>query len=110
MKAGQLRHRVTLQTATETQNTFGELTRTWATLATVWGSVEPLTGREFMDGRLVEAEISTRIRIRRRSDVTEANRVVWSEPGGTAHTFEVVAVIEDATHQREQQLMCTEIK
>lgn len=109
MKAGQLRQRIVIQSGSAAQNTFGEITTTWAARATVWAAVEPLSGREFLDSKLIEAEISTRIRIRRRSDVTETDRLTWSEPGGTAHTFEVQAVIEDATHRREQQLMCKEI-
>ena len=50
MEAGQLRHRVTIQQATETTDGFGGVTQAWATFATVWAAVEPLTGREYLQG------------------------------------------------------------
>ena len=109
MRAGQLRHRVVIQSGSASQDSFGQVTQTYAAAGTVWAAVEPLSGREFLDGKLVEAELDTRIRMRRQSGVTERSRITWTEPGGTAHTFEVQAVIEDPTHHREMQLMCKEL-
>lgn len=104
MQAGKLRHRVVLKTASETQNSFGELTRTYATLATVWAAVEPLSGREYLDARQIEAAVDTRIRIRYRSDVTSRTQVTWN-----SHTYDIQSVITDPTNARELQLMCREV-
>lgn len=41
MQAGSLRHRLALQTATESADADGAMERSWATTTTVWGSVEP---------------------------------------------------------------------
>ena len=104
MQAGKLRHRITIQQATESQNSFGEVTRSWATYATVWASVEPLQGREYLDGRQLEADVDTRVRIRHRAAVTQRMRVTWS-----GHTYDVQSVIADATNKRMMQLMCREV-
>lgn len=49
MQAGKLRHRVTIQVATMTQDAFGGMVPGWATfLASVPCSIEPLTGREYL--------------------------------------------------------------
>lgn len=109
MRAGLLRHRVVLQRGSASQDSFGGVSQTWSAAGTVWAAVEPLSGREFLDSKLIEAEITTRIRIRRRSGVTEGHRITWTEPGGAAHNYEVQAVIEDPTHRREMQLMCREV-
>lgn len=104
MQAGRLRHRVVIQQATESQNGFGEVTRSWSTYATVWAAVEPLQGQEFLDGRQLEAAVDTRIRIRHRSGVTQRMRATWS-----GHTYDVQSVIADATNRRQMLLMCREV-
>lgn len=50
MRAGNLRHRVIVQTRTDTQDSHGQPIPTWSTYATRWASVEPITGSErFVD-------------------------------------------------------------
>jgi len=51
VRIGKLRHRIALQSITTAKNAFGEDIPTWATYSTVWGSVEPLTGRELFNAQ-----------------------------------------------------------
>lgn len=104
MQAGKLRHRITIQNATET-NTSGSLSQSWGTYATVWSAVEPLSGREYFQSQQVTAEVTTRFRIRYRSGVTPLMRISWD-----SRTFEIQSVIRDATNNREMVLMCREIQ
>lgn len=104
MEAGKLRHRVEIQYKVVTQNSYGEEEITWTELATVWAAVEPLSGREFLEGRQVSAEVNTRIRIRRRGDVTPEMRVVYG-----SINYDILAVIELEERRREEHLMCQEI-
>lgn len=104
MRSGQLRHRVTIQQKAPTRDTYGGEVEAWTAVATVWASVEPLQGREFLEGRQIQAEVSTRIRIRRRAGVVPHMRVVWG-----AHTYDIQAVIEPDSNRREFQLMCVEV-
>ena len=75
MRAGKLRQRVTIQDKSVSQNTYGEEVITYVDWATVWAAVEPLRGREFLEGRQITAEVSTRIRIRYRSGISPEMRV-----------------------------------
>lgn len=104
MKTGELRHRVTIEEKTVTKDSYGGEEVTWSEVATVWAAVEPLQGREFLDGRRLEAEISTRIRMRYRSGVLPGMRVTWGD-----HTYDVEAVIEHESRRRELRLMCREV-
>jgi SPP1 family predicted phage head-tail adaptor len=72
----------------------------------VWAAVEPLTGREFLEGRALDAEVSTRIRIRYRSGLVghPEMRVVWG-----SQVFDVEAVLEKKSERREIWLMCREV-
>ena len=109
MRAGELRHRITLQQAMETRNSFGEVTRTWSDVATVWASVQALSGREYLEAKQLRKAVTTRIVIRWRDDVTPAMRARWSDPAGTTHIYDIESVIPDATSRRTLTLMCVEV-
>jgi len=77
MKAGKLRHRVTIQSPGITQNPVtGEMVNGWAEVATVWASVEPLSVREFMASAATQSEISARITIRYREGIAANMRIL----------------------------------
>ena len=103
MRAGDLRHRVTIQQPVETQNAYGEPVVAWQDVATVWAAVEPLRGREFFDAQQVQARVDHRIRIRYRADVTPKMRVLLG-----SRAFNIQAVIEPESRRRELHLMCKE--
>jgi SPP1 family predicted phage head-tail adaptor len=108
MQAGRLRHRVTIQVAAETQNMYGETIQSWSDVATVWAAVEPLRGREYLAATQEQRELTTRITIRWRPGVNPGNRVVWTDPGGITHIYDIEDVIPDPTGHRWIELMCTE--
>jgi SPP1 family predicted phage head-tail adaptor len=64
MRAGKLRHRLTLQSPTVTRDSYGAETIAWTDERTVWGSVEPLEGREYLEARATTQTITHQIRIR----------------------------------------------
>ena len=107
MRAGRLTQRITLQTRTETQNTFGETTWTWTDLDTVWAAVEPLTGTERIAAAQVQSQSDIRIRIRHRDDLTTKHRVKHTVHG-TARYYEIEVVIPVLHKRREVHLMCKE--
>jgi SPP1 family predicted phage head-tail adaptor len=104
MEAGSLRHRVTIQSKSVTRDTYGGEVITWATVATVWAAVEPLNGREWLEGRQAAAEVTTRIRIRYRSGVLPEMQVVYG-----SHAYDILAVIQPEEKRQEIQLMCQEV-
>lgn len=76
MEGGKLNRRVTIQSPTESKNSIGEGVKSWADVATVWAAIEPLSSRELLAQRREVSDVSTRIRIRYRSGVSAAMRVV----------------------------------
>jgi SPP1 family predicted phage head-tail adaptor len=87
MDAGQLRSKITIQTATLATDSRGGQTRTWATTATVWGRIEPVTGSElFLQG--IEKERRThRVTMRSRTLDPQLTRLVHD-----SRTFEIVSI------------------
>lgn len=51
IKAGQLRHRITLQVSTTTRDDYGGTIQTWADVATVWASVDPLSPTQMVGAK-----------------------------------------------------------
>lgn len=102
LRAGDLRHRLTLQSRGDSTDSFGEPVASWPTLATVWGRVEALTGRERVEADGREATVSHRIRLRYRSDLNATKRVVYD-----GRTFEVTAVLVDEVNSA-LELLATE--
>ena len=104
MRIGPLRHRVAIQTGTPSQDEYGGVTLTFSTVATVWASVEPMSGRELVSAQQQHAETSHRIRVRYTANVTQQSRIVWE-----SRTFEVVSLIDNKEEKRMIELMCKEI-
>lgn len=103
MRAGRLRHRLTIQQRNETQGATGEVVLTWTTYATVWGAVEPVSGRELLAGDRVAAEASVRVLVRYLSGVTTRHRVLFG-----SRLLEIVAVIDRDERHVELELLCNE--
>lgn len=103
--AGALRNRVRLQQNTTTQDSTGMPVSGWADIATVWGSIEPLDGRELIQAGQVAAEVNTRIRIRYRAGLDAKMRVL-TEDG--ARAFEIHAIIQPELRTKELELLCLE--
>lgn len=104
MRTGKLRHRLTIQEPTETKNAYGELITSWSTYETVWGSVEPLRGRELWAAREKEARIDVRIRIRYLADITAKMRIIFG-----SHIYQIESIIDVELLHNEMQLMCYEV-
>jgi SPP1 family predicted phage head-tail adaptor len=106
MDIGSLRHRVSIyDKGTVTRNGVGEEIPAYDLLvATVWGAVEPMSGREFIEANQVQADVTYRLRIRYRADVRPEMRVIE----GT-HTYHIDSVLDQKGERKELYLMCREI-
>jgi len=103
MRAGRLRHSVTIQQETETKGDHGELTRAWTTFATVRAGIFPLRGREFIDMHVTNNEINHRIEMRYLSGIVPAMRVLFG-----SRVFEIIVPLNIESMNRDLHLMCVE--
>ena len=78
MRAGTLRRRVTIQPYELVVDDYGApLHReSWKDVATVWASVEAVSGRDFFAARQEQSEVTHKVTIRYRGDVTAQMRVL----------------------------------
>jgi SPP1 family predicted phage head-tail adaptor len=102
MRAGKLRHRLQVQSYVEVQSASGEQAKKWETVATVWGSVEPLNGRELFAAQQVQAEVTHTIRLRHVS-LDPAQRILF----GT-RIFNLSSIMNKEERRVELSIMAME--
>lgn len=64
MNPGDLRHRVSIQTNTPTDDPNGGKVPSWATDSTVWAKVMTLAGRKLEIARQIDAEATVEVKMR----------------------------------------------
>ena len=101
MRSGRLRDRLLLQSKTLTRDAYGGATVTWSDEATVWGSIEPLSGREWLAQQQLQSEVDVRIVIRYKTGVTTAWRVKHE-----SRYYDILAVLNADMRDRTLTLMC----
>ncbi|HEB79289.1 MAG TPA: head-tail adaptor protein [Rhodospirillales bacterium] len=102
--AGQLNKRLHLQERTVSVDASKHQTTSYADRGTVWGKVEPLAGREFFEAQTMKNEVTHRIVIRYRSDVTPRHRLIFR-----ARTFAIVSATNSGELGMDHVCMCKEI-
>lgn len=100
---GPMRQLVTIQARTVAQNSYGEAVQTWTTVATRWGNLEPLSGREVWQAQQVRPDVTHRVTLRYYDGLTPKHRVVID-----GQTFGVVAVVNPDGRKRFHELTCVQ--
>lgn len=97
LAAGKLRHYVTIQKLTTTQDPVtGNITESWADKwVNVPAAISPLSGREFIAAQSTQSEVTGRITIRWRDGLDASMRIVHTVKG-TARIYNIEAILADA--------------
>jgi SPP1 family predicted phage head-tail adaptor len=87
MRAGDLRHQITVLRSSQTQNAYGEIQNTWAEHLTCRGFVRPLTGKEVVSGQFTISEVTHKI-FTRYQEIRVTDRIAFE-----GRTFDIKSVI-----------------
>ena len=101
IRAGRLRHRLTLQSKTCTRDSYGAAIVAWATVRTVWGAIEPLSGRELTAQSQVQAEAQVKILLRYTTGIDTTWRVSHD-----SKYYDILAVINHDEKDYMLTLLC----
>lgn len=88
MRSGSLRHRLTIEQPTQSKDALGQEIQTWVQFAEVYGSLDPLSGRERFLAAQTVAETTHRARIRFLEGVTTKMRISF---GGRVYQITYIA-------------------
>ena len=105
MKIGDMRHRITFQREIKTPDGHKGFTMAWQDMIECWASVVPLTGREFFYSHQIKAEITHRVKIRYREDVTTKMRIKYED-----RILEIESILDKKERHEELEIFCREAK
>lgn len=103
MQAGSLRKRITLQARSTSQDGLGQQVTTWADVATVWASIEPMGGRELMLAQAIKSESTHKVQTRYLAGVNAAMRIKYGE-----RIFNIQNVNDENERHRMLIISCSE--
>ena len=86
-QSGQLDRRITIKTFTTSTDTFGQINKSFSTLASVWAKVVERSGSEKEVSDQIVAVKKVDFFIRHRSDVNEQMRIEYD---GKTYTIEAI--------------------
>ena len=64
VRAGQMRHKITIESVVETRTGSGAITESWETFKTVRAEVLPVSGREYFSAQTTNAQNTVKFNIR----------------------------------------------
>jgi SPP1 family predicted phage head-tail adaptor len=96
MRAGELRDRVTLERFATVEDPRWGPKPSWTVVGDIWAKVEPLSAGERPVNNGVQSEISHRVTIRYRDDVTSKERLTYR-----GRLLDIVGVLDVDGRKRE---------
>jgi SPP1 family predicted phage head-tail adaptor len=103
IRAGELRQRVTIQTAAAGTDARWGTVEDWQDVDTVWAKVVPRAATEVTDAKGQQSTVTHDVTMRYRPDVTSKARLVWQ-----GRTLEIVGVVDVDARKRELSIEATE--
>lgn len=100
---GKMRHEIVIQSRTQTPDTVGGFTETWAAFETVFADIDPVSASERFFSQKLEADITHKITIRYLETVTDNMRVLFG-----SRVFKIVGVFHLDERSTRTQLNCIE--
>lgn len=100
---GELRHRITFQIPVVQDDGYGGEEKAWQDAFSAWASIKPISGREYYDAMSIQSEVTHRIRVRYRPDITTDMRIEHGD-----RIYEIEAVIDIDSRHKYLEILCRE--
>lgn len=105
MRAGALRHKITIQETTESRDSVGSVINTWSTFLTARAELNPRIGKEYFDSDRLNADNTVLFRIRYRTGIGTKQRISWD-----SRIFNITSLINLRERNKEILILATEVK
>ncbi|MDE1466087.1 phage head closure protein [Spartinivicinus poritis] len=69
MRAGRLKHRITIEKPELSKDEFGQPTKNWVVVCTTKAAIDPISGKEFFAAQQINNAINYKITIRYRPGI-----------------------------------------
>lgn len=109
-RIGYKREQVTIQYGYESADSEGQAIVAWSTLATVWGRGEFLSGRELAAMQQIVSEVSVKLTMGKRRDVTTKMQISWRSPVvAVAELWNILAILP-GEDRNDMQLLLSKVQ
>lgn len=108
MRAGDLRRRVTIQQRSAPADALGQPVQAWEDVATVWADVAPLSGRELVSARAVNAELTHTVTIRYQGLFGNPLAMAKMRVLYGARVFNIQGSVDPDERHKSLELSCSE--
>jgi SPP1 family predicted phage head-tail adaptor len=102
--AGSLNKRIDIKKPATTQDDFGQPNQTWELVKSIWAGINPISGKEFLQGLAEQSQVTHRIIIRDGAGISPNMRVYY-----TSRIFEIMAVLNEAEADTKYTIMAKEL-
>ena len=107
MRAGELRHTITIQQLTVANDTWGKSVPTWTDEVTTRASIWPMRSVERIESMKLDNELTHKIRIRYRSGITAKMRIKFEKKNSTRY-FNIRSIINPDERNIYLEMLATE--
>ncbi len=108
MRAGDLRHQVTLQRRDTLRDSMGGQSLCWTDVCTTRAAITQLSGRELEIARAIHSEVTHGITLRYRPEFANPTRAAALRLRFKGRVFNIVSVNNVDERGRELYLVCSE--
>jgi SPP1 family predicted phage head-tail adaptor len=111
MRSGDLRHAITIQEKTSTDDGMGGFTHTWSDLYPCRAAIWPIRATERLDAMKLELSVDHRIRIRhpKSISITADMRIKWHDHvTGADKYFNIVSILNPDKRNVMLEFLATE--
>lgn len=108
MKAGTLRHTVSIQQRSATIDALGDVSDSWVTLITARAEVRPLSARELFAAQATQSQVSHQVTVRYRPELAAPKAAATYRVLFGSRVFDVHGVMNIDERNREIRMMCSE--
>lgn len=111
IRSGDLKHKITIQERTRTEDGMGGFDETWSDLYPTRAAIWPMKATEVIDALKLELQVDHKIRIRhpRTFEITAANRVKWFDHIAKVDKyFNIISIINPDKRNVLLELICLE--
>ncbi len=106
MRSGDLRHRITIESRTTSQDAYKDTVESWSTVGTYWACIRPASGREQVVAEQLQAQVTHSIVMRHQgaTSITPKMRVTFG-----SRTFHIQSVTNVDERNYMLQLYAVEV-
>jgi len=107
-KAGDFRHRVTIQRRSTTIDAVGGQSNVWTDVATVWAIIEPASGRELLAAQAMQLDQPATITLRYQPQFSDPKTMAAMRAVYGSRIFNIASVQNAEERNRILVMTCSE--